>query len=73
MTGGRYENINTATRLETLLPEIGKRIAQSAAKQRYEYRLTYEPPKGAKEPTTIGVEVELKGATIDASADGHLP
>jgi len=73
MTGGRYENINTATRLETLLPEIGKRIGQSAAKQKYQYRLTYEAPKGAKEPTTIGVDVELAGATIDASADGHLP
>lgn len=73
MTGGRYENIIAATRLDTLLPEIGKRVAQSAAKQKYEYRLTYEAPKGATDPRTIGVDVAMAGVTIDVSADGHLP
>jgi hypothetical protein len=73
LTGGRYENISAASRLDTWLPEIGKRIAQSAAKQKYEYRLIYESPKGAKEPKTIGVDVAINGATIDLSADGHLP
>ena len=75
MTGGRFEEINAATRLDTLLPEIGKRIAQSVAKQKYEYRLTFEAPKGAlaSAAPTIGVEVAIKGATIDLSADGHLP
>jgi hypothetical protein len=73
MTGGRYENIVTATRLDTLLPEIGKQIADSAARQKYQYRLTYEAPKGAKEPKTIGVEVGVKGAVVETSADGHLP
>lgn len=72
MTGGRFETISAATRLDTLLPEIGRRVAQSAEKQRYQYRLTYEP-RGAKLPNTIGVAVELAGASIDASADGHLP
>ena len=72
MTGGRYDNINTVTRLDTLLPEIGKRVAASAAKQSYQYRLTYELKKG-KEPTTIGIDVQLAGAVIEASADGHLP
>jgi len=72
MTGGRYENIFAATRLDTLLPEIGAQIAKSAAKQSYQYRLTYEP-RSSKKPETIGVDVEIAGATIDASADGHLP
>jgi hypothetical protein len=73
MTGGRYENIITATRLDTLLPEIGKQIADSAARQQYQYRLTYEAPKGAKDPKTVGVEVAVRGAVVETSADGHLP
>jgi hypothetical protein len=73
LTGGRYENIVTATRLDTLLPEIGRRIAQSAAKQKYQYRLTYEVPKGTKPNPTLAIDVALKGVTIDASVDGHLP
>jgi hypothetical protein len=72
MTGGRYNNINAATRLDTLLPELGKQIARSAEKQSHQYRLTYEPSKRTT-PTTIGVDVEIAGATIDASPDGHLP
>lgn len=72
MTGGRFENINTASTLGTLLPDIGKQVEKSAGKQKYQYRLTYEP-RGGKLPNTIGVDVELAGAVIDASADGHLP
>jgi len=73
MTGGRFENINAATRLDTLLPEIGRRIARSAEKQHYQYRLTYERPRSANVPNSVGVDVELAGVSIDASADGHLP
>jgi len=72
MTGGRYDNINASTRRETLLPEIGKRIRESAEKQSYQYRLTYEP-RSATLPKSVGVEVELAGATIEGSPDGHLP
>jgi hypothetical protein len=73
MTGGRYENIVTATRLDTLLPEIGKQIADSAATQQYQYRLTYEAPRGARDPKIVGVEVAVRGAVIQTSPDGHLP
>jgi hypothetical protein len=48
MTGGRYEGIFAATRLDTLLPEIGAQIAKSAAKQSYQHRLTYEPRSSQK-------------------------
>jgi hypothetical protein len=73
MTGGRYENIITPTRLDTLLPEIGKQIAASAARQQHQYRLTYEAPRGAGNPKTVGVEVAVRGAVVEPSADGHLP
>jgi hypothetical protein len=47
-TSGRYENIAAITRLTTLLPEIGKQVAASHAKQSRQFRLTVERPAGAK-------------------------
>jgi hypothetical protein len=73
-TGGRYEGINSASRLESLLGEIGEQITLSALRQAYQYRITYEAPKGAKEPKSLGVEVKsLPNVTVQASLDGHLP
>src|SRR5438067_1922042 len=43
-SGGRYVSFNGATRLATLLPEIGKAVARSAALQKMQYRVTYERP-----------------------------
>jgi hypothetical protein len=47
-TRGRYENIAVATRLATLLPELGKEVASSHAKMTNQFRLTAERPAGAK-------------------------
>jgi hypothetical protein len=47
-TSGRYENIAAITRLTTLLPELGKQVAASHAKQSRQFRLTVERPAGAK-------------------------
>lgn len=47
-TGGRYESIAAASRLATLLPEIGKQVTDSQAKQSTHFRLTMERPAGAK-------------------------
>ena len=44
LSGGRYENINATTRLATLLPEWGKKIAESQARQSHQFRVTYERP-----------------------------
>jgi hypothetical protein len=72
MTGGRYENINSPTRLATLLPEFGKRIAESHARQSHQYRVTYERPANAKEQPRVGAGVRREG-TPTLSLDGHLP
>ena len=72
LSGGRYENIATVTRLATLLPEFGKRIAESDAKQRNQYRITYERPANAKENPQIGAGVSRPG-TPSLSLDGHQP
>jgi len=47
-TGGRYENIAAASRLATLLPELGKLVADTSAKQAQQFRLTIERPASAK-------------------------
>lgn len=72
LTGGKYENINAATRLATLLPEIGKRVAQSQARQSHQYRITYERPANPKPMPQVGVSVHRDG-TPSLSLDGHVP
>ena len=64
LTGGRYENFNSATRLATLLPEIGKDVAESIALQSHQYRVTYEPcgKSNGTNGVSIGAEVRKEGA-----------
>jgi len=63
MSGGRYENFSGTTRLATLLPEIGKDVAESVKYQSHQYRVTYEPcGKGGKNGVSIGAEVRKEGA-----------
>jgi hypothetical protein len=71
--GGRYESITTTTRLATLLPEIGKRIAESQKRQSHEYRITYERPANAKsQQPAIGASVRRAG-NVELSLHGNLP
>jgi len=71
-SGGRFENINGVTRLATLLPEFGERIAQAAARQRDQYRITYEAPAKRNASAKIGVSVARDG-TVTTSLDGRIP
>ena len=72
MSGGRYEGISAPSRLATLLPEIGQKIAASAVKQRHQYRVTYErPDKPAAQPS-IGATVRKEGV-VQMSLRGNLP
>jgi hypothetical protein len=72
LTGGRYEVINAVTRLTTLLPEFGERIAQAAARQRNQFRITYEASAKRTASAKIGVVVAREGA-VTTSLDGRLP
>lgn len=47
MSGGRYENINVANRLATLLPELGGEMAKILGKGSKQFRITVERPGGA--------------------------
>ena len=72
LSGGRSENIATTTRLATLLPELGKTIAESDARQRRQYRVTYERPANPKPQPRIGATIRREGA-FTLSLDGHRP
>ena len=72
LSGGKFENINSNTRLATLLPEWGKKIAESQARQSHQFRVTYERPANAKDQASIGASVRHEGTAM-ISLDGHLP
>jgi hypothetical protein len=46
-TGGKFENINAATRIPTLLPEFGKMVATNVERQSHQFRITADRPSGA--------------------------
>jgi hypothetical protein len=72
LTGGKYENISASSRLATLLPEFGKRIAASAVRQRHQYRITYERPAKPSAQPRIGAVVKKDG-NVQLSLRGNLP
>lgn len=72
LSGGRYEGISAASRLSTLLPEFGKKIAASAVKQRHQYRITYERPDKPSVQPRIGATVKKEGI-VEMSLRGNLP
>jgi hypothetical protein len=72
LSGGRYENIAAASRLATLLPELGQHIADSHRLQSHQYRLTYERPPNAKPMPTISASISHPGNPV-LTIDGHIP
>jgi hypothetical protein len=72
LSGGRYDNIAAVTRLTTLLPEIGKQIAKSHARQSNQYRLTYERPSNPQPNPQISAAISKPGE-IKLTIDGRMP
>ncbi len=75
LSGGKYDNINSSTRLVTLLPELVKGLDKSNARQMAEYRITYEQPKGSKPAQQLGASLKSArdGLVPQLSIDGHMP
>ena len=71
-TGGRYESINSETRLSTLLPEYGKQIAKSHARQSHQYRITCQP-SGSSAPRQITANTSRPGLSAALTIDGRIP
>jgi hypothetical protein len=73
-TRGQFENINSPTRLATLLPEIGELVAQNHETQRRQVRITVARPAGASGslgPVSMGTRSGLTAKAL--SFDGRLP
>ena len=72
-SGGRYEAITAPSRIATLLPEIGKQIAASHARQSHQYRVTYQRPAG-KTGAVEQIEMAVPaGMQASLTVDGHMP
>jgi hypothetical protein len=72
-TGGRYESIAAATRIATLLPELGMQVARSHALQSRQYRITAQRPAGASGPLVDFGMSARPGMVLVLTQDGHLP
>lgn len=73
LTRGRYDNIAAASRLSSLLPEIGEQVAASHHRQSRQFMLTVERPEGITGPLgAIGGSVPV-GYTAKITADGAMP
>jgi hypothetical protein len=71
-TGGRYEAINSETRLSTLLQEFGKQIARSHQRQSHQYRITCQP-SGSGAPKQIAANTTRSGLSAALTLDGRIP
>jgi hypothetical protein len=72
-TGGRFENINSPTRIATLLPEIGKQAATAIERQSHLFRITADRPAGVSGELgriTMGSKSPL--SVVALSFDGRL-
>lgn len=73
-TGGRYEAIAAATRIATLLPEVGKLVAEAHAFQSQQYLVTVERPAGATGALgELAMGLTRPGLTFSATAQGLIP
>lgn len=73
LTGGRYASINSAGRLRTLLPELGKQVARSATLQEHQYLIVVQRPENQKGPVGDLKVASKAGYRMRLSRDGHMP
>lgn len=71
---GRFESIAAATRLATLLPELGAQVAKSQESQSHQFRLTVARPNGASGNLGNISLATRGGLSVTAlSMDGRVP
>ena len=70
---GKFETLVQFNRLGTLLPEWGKEIAATHAKQTNQFRATIDRPGGATGPlNNLGLRITRPGANGSVSPDGRF-
>jgi hypothetical protein len=77
VTGGQYNSIaaSATSRLITLLPEIGKKVAGRHVKQTFQYRVTVDRPEGSTGlfDKNTGISLSRSGVKYLLSPDGSFP
>ena len=72
-TGGKFENVNSATRIATLLPEFGKTVATAVERQSHQFRITADRPSGASgDIGKISMGAKSPLVTAGLSFDGRI-
>jgi hypothetical protein len=72
-TGGKFENINSATRISTLLPEFGKTVATAVERQSHQFRITADRPAGANgDIGQVSMGAKSPYTTAGLSFDGRV-
>jgi len=72
-SGGKFEALVQFNRLATLLPEWGKEIAASHAKQVNQFRAVIDRPGGATGPLgNLGLRLTRPGVNGSVSPDGRF-
>jgi hypothetical protein len=71
-TGGRFETLALANKLDTLLPEWGKDLAALQTRQTKQFRVTVERTRSGElqKPT---IEIARPGLNGTVTIDGYLP
>lgn len=73
-TRGRYENINSGTRIASLLPELGAQVATNHERQSHQFRITVQRPAGASgPPAEISMGAGGGNSVSSLSLDGRIP
>ena len=72
LSGGRYEAIAAQTRLTTLLTEYAKQIGKSHERQSHQYRITCQPPAGAK-AQNVRATTNRSNMSAALTFDGRVP
>ena len=74
MSGGRYESLAAASRIATLLPEIGAEVGASHLRQSSQFRVRYMRPPDAQPPQqTIDALILRDCVQGTFTFDGRLP
>lgn len=73
-THGKFDNINGATRLATLLPEIGALVAKGHEIQSRQFRITVDRPAGASgDVGNVSIVTRSGLVATGLSFDGRIP
>jgi GTPase len=73
-TNGRFEALPVASRLATLLPEIGQQLAVAHTRQSKQFRVTVERPAGVTGPLqNPQIALTRTGLSGAVTLDGRLP